>query len=141
MAIVLGMKRMWPELIVTVVAVALTHLAVPILKEIVERPRPVDPVVSADGYSWPSGHAAYGMIYAWIAFLMAVRANINRVSGTVLILIGLVVSAAVGLSRVYLRVHFVSDVNSGAALAVAAFAIFSAVALLVVHFRDNEAET
>ncbi len=140
-AIVLGMKRMWPELIVTVVAVVLTHIAVPILKEIVERPRPADPIVSADGYSWPSGHAAYGMIYAWIAFLMAVRANINRVSGTVLVLIGLVVSAAVGLSRVYLRVHYLSDVNSGAALAVAAFAIFSAIALLVVHFRDNEAET
>ena len=140
-AIVLGMKRMWPELIVTVVAVALTHLAVPILKEIIERPRPVDPVGSAEGYSWPSGHAAYGMIYAWIAFLMAVRADINRVSGTVLILIGLVVSAAVGLSRVYLRLHFLSDVYSGAALAVAAFAIFSAVALLAVHFRDNQAET
>ncbi len=140
-AIVLGMKRMWPELIVTVIAVAAAHLAVPILKEIVERPRPADPIVSASGFSWPSGHAANGMIYAWIAFLMAVRGNVTRVSGTVLIVIGLAVSAAVGLSRVYLRVHFLSDVNSGAALAVAAFAICSAVALLVVHFRDNEAET
>ena len=139
-AIVLGVKRMWPELIVTLVAVALTHLAVPILKEIVERPRPVDPIGSADGFSWPSGHAAYGMIYAWIAFLMAVRANITKVSGAVLILIGLAVSAAVGLSRVYLRVHYLSDVNSGAALAVAAFALCSAIALLVVHFRDNEGD-
>ncbi len=140
-AILLGMKRMWPELIVTVIAVAAVHLAVPLLKEIVERPRPPDPVINVGGYSWPSGHAAYGMIYTWIAFLMAVRANINKVSGTVLVLIGLVVSAAVALSRVYLRVHFLSDVNSGAALAVAAFAICSAVALLIVHFRDNEAET
>ena len=139
-AIVLGAKRMWPELIVTVVAVALTHLAVPLLKEIIERPRPADPIGSAGGFSWPSGHAAYGMIYAWIAFLMAVRANVTRVSGTVLVVIGLAVSAAVGLSRVYLRVHFLSDVNSGAALAVAAFALCSAVALLVVHFRDNGAE-
>ena len=139
-AIVLGMKRMWAELIVTVIAVA-------------RRPhRGAGPQgdrraaaacgsgrSTSVGISWPSGHAAYGMIYAWIAFLMAVRANINRVSGTVLILIGLVVSAAVGLSRVYLRVHYLSDVNSGAALAVAAFAICSAIALLVVHFRDNEA--
>ena len=50
------------------------------------------------------------------------------------------ISAAVGLSRVYLRVHYVSDVNSGAALAAAAFALCGAVALLVVHFRDNEAK-
>ena len=65
------------------VAVVLAHIAVPMLKEIVERPRPADPIISVDGYSWPSGHAAYGMIYAWIAFLMAVSANVDRVSGTV----------------------------------------------------------
>jgi membrane-associated phospholipid phosphatase len=71
---------------------------------------------------------------------MAVRGNVHKVSGTVLILTGVAVSAAVALSRVYLRVHFLSDVTSGAALAVAAFAICSAVALLVVHFRDNRTE-
>ena len=135
--IVLGVRRMWPELIVTIVAVALAHLAVPILKELVERPRPADPISTASSYAWPSGHAANGMIYAWIGFLLATRGNVRKVSGTVLVVIGLLVSAAVGLSRVYLRVHFLSDVNSGAALAAAAFAICSAVAILVVHFRDN----
>jgi undecaprenyl-diphosphatase len=139
--VVLGFKRMWPELVVTVIAVAAVHLAVPVLKEIVERPRPPDPIISVDGWSWPSGHAAYGMIYAWIGFLIAVKANVRAVIGTVALVVGLLVSAAVGLSRVYLRVHFLSDVNSGAALAVAAFAICLAVSLLVVHFRDNEARS
>ena len=137
LAVFLAAKRMWPELIVTVIAVAISHLAVPVLKELVDRPRPADPLTSSGGDAWPSGHAANAIIYAWIGFLAAVRGNVRVVSGTVLIVIGLVVAAAIGLSRVYLRVHFLSDVNSGAALAVAAFAGCSAVALLVVHFRDN----
>jgi undecaprenyl-diphosphatase len=141
LAIVLGMKRMWPEFVVTVIAATAIHLAVPLLKELVERPRPVDPVISAGGYSWPSGHAAFGTIYAWIGFLIVVRGNVRAALGTLALVVGLVLSAAVALSRVYLRVHYLSDVNSGAALAVAAFAICSAVALLVVHFRDNEARS
>jgi len=139
-SIVLGVRRMWAELVVTVVALALTHLAVPILKEAIDRPRPEGGLVSVGSDSWPSGHAAYGMIYAWLAVLLALRGVTGKLSGTAVIVIGLAISAAVGLSRVYLRVHYVSDVNSGAALAVAAFALCGAVALLVVHFRDNEAE-
>jgi membrane protein DedA with SNARE-associated domain/membrane-associated phospholipid phosphatase len=140
LAIVLGMKRMWPEFVVTVIAATAIHLAVPLLKELVERPRPVDPVKSAGGYSWPSGHATFGTIYAWIGFLIVVRGNVRAALGTLALVVGLVLSAAVALSRVYLRVHYLSDVNSGAALGVAAFAICSAIALLVVHFRDNGPE-
>lgn len=140
LAAVLAARRMWAELAVTLAAVALVHLAVPVLKELLERPRPGEPVGDARGFAWPSGHAAYGMVYAWIAFLIALRGEVRRVSGTVIVAVGLLVSAAVGLSRVYLRVHYLSDVNSGAALAVASFALCSAIALLVIHFRDNATE-
>lgn len=140
-SIVLGMRRMWAELAVTVVALALTHAAVPLLKELLDRPRPDGQLINVRGFAWPSGHAAYGMIYAWLAVLLALRGRTGALPGTAVILIGLAISAAIGLSRVYLRVHFLSDVNSGAALAVAAFAMCSAVALIVVHFRDNERET
>ena len=48
-----------------------------------------------------------------------VRVNVSLIAASWLcaavIVIGLAISAAVGLSRVYLRVHYVSDVNSGAA--------------------------
>ena len=137
-ALILGLRRMWPELLVTLIAVAIAHFCVPLLKDLLERPRPPGPISDASGFAWPSGHAANGMIYAWIGFLVAVRGNVRAISGTALVLIGLAVSAAVGLSRVYLRVHYLSDVNSGAALAAAAFAFCAGVALLVVHFRENE---
>ena len=140
-AVVLAMRRMWAELAVTVVALALIFFSVPLLKELLDRPRPEGGLVDAGSFAWPSGHAAHGMIYAWLAVLLAARGRTGAFSGTAVIVVGFALAAAVGLSRVYLRVHFLSDVNAGAALSVAAFALCSAVALIVVHFRDNGAET
>ena len=136
-AAALGVRRHWPELCVLLVAVALTHLAVPVLKEVVDRPRPADPLTGANGSSWPSGHAAYAVVYPWIALTVAVRLRPGRAYATALIVGSILLAAAVGLSRVYLRVHYLSDVTSGAALAVSAFALCAAVALVVVHVRDN----
>ena len=50
---------------------------------------------------------------------------------------GIALAALVGLSRVYLRVHYLSDVNAGWALGVAAFAACGAVAMIVTHLRQN----
>jgi membrane protein DedA with SNARE-associated domain len=131
-------SRRWPELAVLVVAVAIAHIAVPILKEGLERPRPPGGLVDVSGDSWPSAHAAYAMIYPWLALTMTTRLR-NRVThGTALVVAAVLLAAAIGLSRVYLRVHYLSDVTSGAALGVAAFAACAAVALVVVHFRNNE---
>jgi undecaprenyl-diphosphatase len=132
----LALRRHWPELAVLLCALALMHLAVPFLKDLVERPRPPGPLVEAEGFSWPSGHATYAILYPWLALTVATRLR-GLTRGTVLMVAGVLLAAAIGLSRVYLRVHYLSDVNSGAALGVASFAICAAVALVVVHFRNN----
>ena len=141
-AIVLARKRMWPELSVLVAALAITHAAVPLIKELIDRPRPEAPLTGFSGDAWPSGHAAYAIIYPWLALTLAVTGRaIGALSGTALIVVGAAIAAAVGLSRVYLRVHYLSDVNAGAALGVAAFALCGAVAVLVVHFRQSREDT
>jgi undecaprenyl-diphosphatase len=131
--------RRWPELAVLVAGVALVHLAVPILKEALDRPRPSDGLVDASGDSWPSGHAAYAIIYPWLALTAATRVRSRLTHGTALVVAGALLAAAIALSRVYLRVHFLSDVNAGAALGVSFFAAAAAVALVVAHFRNNVA--
>jgi len=138
-AILMSRRKMWAELAVLVAALAIVHAGVPLLKEALDRPRPDAPLSSFAGDAWPSGHAAYAIIYPWLALALAVRNRTGLLSGTAVVLIGAAIAAAVGLSRVYLRVHYLSDVNSGAALAVATFALCAAVALLVVHVRENEA--
>jgi membrane protein DedA with SNARE-associated domain/membrane-associated phospholipid phosphatase len=136
-AVALGLGRRWPELAVLVAAVALAHLAVPILKEVVDRPRPPAPLAEASGESWPSGHATYAIIYPWLALTVTSRLQRRLRHGTALMVGAILLAAAIGLSRVYLRIHYLSDVTSGAALGVALFTACAAVALVVVHFRDN----
>ena len=135
----LGLGRRWPELAALVAAVALLHLAIPILKDAIDRPRPGGGLVGVGGDAWPSGHAAYAIIYPWLALTAATRLRNRITHGSVLIGAGVLIAAAVALSRVYLRVHFLSDVNSGAALGVAMFAGCAAIALVVTHFRQNGA--
>lgn len=119
--------------------VAVSFLAVPELKEAVGRPRPPDPVISVSGpdRSFPSGHATHAVIYTWLAVTIAFRLVPSFTHRGLVIAAGVVLTALVGLTRVYLRVHWLSDVSAGWALGVASFALAGAVALVAVHIRDN----
>ena len=49
----------------------------------------------------------------------------------------LVIVVVVGLTRVYLRAHYLSDVEGGWGLAVAIYALLGLVAVVVGHLRQN----
>jgi membrane protein DedA with SNARE-associated domain/membrane-associated phospholipid phosphatase len=139
----LAWRRRWGEIVVVVVAAALIFALVEELKQLLERPRPVAPISAVPGGpSFPSGHAAYSMIYVWLAVMIArelrPRMVLSRLTiQAVVILVGLALAAAIGLSRVYLRVHFLSDVVGGWGLAAAVFALCGTVAIIVTHLRHN----
>jgi membrane protein DedA with SNARE-associated domain/membrane-associated phospholipid phosphatase len=139
--VALALRRRWAEVAVLVVALVIVHVGVPIIKDAVDRPRPPDPLVGASGSSFPSGHAANAAIYAWIAITVVVRLRPGRAHGAAIVAAGIVLAALIGLSRVYLRVHYLSDVGAGWALGAAAFAACAAVALVATHLervRNNE---
>ena len=96
--------------------------------------RPAD---GRSGSGFPSGHAAHSMIYPWLAVTLAIRLRPGMAGGTALLVTGFALAAVVGLSRVYLRVHYLSDVTRGWALGAAAFSACAAVALVVTHLRQN----
>ena len=131
----LAAKRRWAEVCVLVVALVITLVGVPIFKEAVERPRPPDPLIEVGGWSFPSAHAANSVIFAWLAITVVVRLRPGRAGGAALIVVGIALTVAIGLSRVYLRVHYLSDVSAGWALAAAAFAGCAVVAILAPHLR------
>jgi membrane protein DedA with SNARE-associated domain/membrane-associated phospholipid phosphatase len=128
------------ELWILVAGAALMLIAVPELKDAFDRPRPTDAaLVDAGGSSYPSGHAAYSVVYSWLAIALTLRLRPGWSGGTALLVAGLLVTAAIGLSRVYLGVHYLSDVLGGWGLGACAFAIATVVYVLVAHFRQNRA--
>jgi undecaprenyl-diphosphatase len=136
----LAFRRHWPELIVLIAGTIVILIGVDLLKDAVERPRPPGGLVPAEGYSYPSGHAAHAVAYGWIALTVALRLRPGMQRGTALVVAGLALAAAIGLSRVYLGVHYMSDVSGGWAFGIAIFALFSAIVVVVSHIRQNEGD-
>lgn len=110
--------------LVATLANLVSHVAVQCLKRSVVRPRPSlhQPHFAAlidmpDEFSFPSGHACAAMSVGVSVLLAAPLAGIPAV----------VLALLVGASRVYLRVHYPTDVAVGQLL--------GAVAALGVHWR------
>ncbi len=49
-------------------------------------------------------------------------------------------AAAIGLSRIYLRAHYWSDVAGGWGLGAGVFGLLGAIVLIVEHIRHNDHE-
>jgi membrane protein DedA with SNARE-associated domain len=136
-AVLLAARRRWAELGVLAVGLAIAFAGVHELKDAVARPRPEGGLVDASGSSFPSGHAAYSTFYVWLAVTTVMRLRPGMARGTAVVLAGIALTALVGLSRVYLDVHYLSDVNAGWALGAAAFSFCAAVALVITTVRQN----
>ncbi len=120
------------------VGIGLTFAGVHEIKDAIDRPRPDGGLVDATGSSFPSGHAAYSTFYVWLAVTIVMRLRTGMTRGAAVVVVGIALTAAVGLSRVYLDVHYLSDVNAGWALGAAAFSLCAAVALVISALRQNE---
>jgi undecaprenyl-diphosphatase len=111
--------------------IAIGSLVVEVTKRLTERMRPdfLDPVIQAVGYSFPSGHTtnatvAYGVLGVLVArmpWATAIRVAIDIVLGVIVF--------GVGLSRVWLGVHYPTDVLAGWLLGGAVVLTYAAVTL------------
>jgi membrane-associated phospholipid phosphatase len=114
-AALLAWRRLWTLLWTWIAAVAGSALIDWLLKGIFQRPRPhfAHPLVVETGYSFPSGHAmesfvVYGMLaYLAVLWLRNWEACVAAVCGAALVVV------LIGFSRMYLGVHYFSDVVAG----------------------------
>jgi undecaprenyl-diphosphatase len=136
-AALLAWRRRWAEFWVLVAGMTITQVGIDGIKDAVDRPRPPDPVVSSSGSSFPSGHAAHSVFYLWLAVTIVLRLRPGMARGAAVVTAGFVLTALIGLSRVYLGVHYLSDVSAGWALGAAAFSFCAAVGLVVSQVRQN----
>ncbi len=138
-AILLAARRRWAELGVLVAGMAIVITGVHEIKAAVDRPRPEGGLVGVSGSSFPSAHAAYSTFYVWLAVTIVLRLRVGMARGAAVIAGGIALTALIGLSRVYLEVHYLSDVSAGWALGAAAFSFCAAVALVISTVRQNDA--
>lgn len=124
--ILFALKKRWMDFAQLFIAQAGSGIISRTSKEFYMRPRPtmVEKLVEVSNYSYPSGHSlATATFYVTIGLLLCEYYKSHR-SRVVIFMLGFLMMGLVGLSRIYLGVHYPSDVIGG-------FALGSAWALLL----------
>lgn len=88
------------------------------LKLLIKRPRPVGiSLIEASGYSFPSGHSASSFaFYGFLMYLIYNNCKNQKLKIVSMMFLGILIFL-IGLSRIYLGVHYASDVLGGYSLA------------------------
>lgn len=106
-------KRTWFSIRVAGVAIS-SLLLMMVLKQLFRRKRPLDPLLHpARGLSFPSGHAMTAVTFYGLLIYIVWHTVENKTAKWSMILGLLTLIRGIGFSRVYLRVHYASDVLAG----------------------------
>lgn len=91
-----------------------------LLKNLVQRPRPEGyRLIEESGYSFPSGHSMVSVaFYGFIVYLIWTKVKNTKLK-CFLCSILIILALAIGFSRIYLGVHYASDVLAGGVLSIA----------------------
>ena len=106
-------RHRWYSIKIPVVSLS-SVLLMYVLKFIFNRPRPLIPLLKeAKGLSFPSGHALNSVAFYGLLIYLVYR-NVKHIAlkWSLIVLLSFII-LMIGISRVYLRVHYVSDVVAG----------------------------
>ena len=109
-----------------------------VLKFIIQRPRPDGfRLATVSGFSFPSGHSMAAMAFfgllAWLVWKYEADRRLRRLYATGFAL----VIVMIGVSRIYLGVHYASDVLGGFCLSMAWLAVYTRVAVPLFIGEDD----
>ncbi|MBI3353701.1 MAG: bifunctional DedA family/phosphatase PAP2 family protein [Nitrospirae bacterium] len=113
MTLYLLYKRYWWELFNIFLAVGGGEIVLTLLKLFFHRPRPAQQLVTAHGYSFPSGHAFSAVIAYGFLIYMTWRLIKSETLRFIIFFISILLIIFIGISRIYLNVHWLTDVLGG----------------------------
>lgn len=105
----------WIHGLAGAITIGLASVGVELLKAFVARTRPevLEPIIVERGFSFPSGHASLSAVAYGVLAVLVIRSRLAR-GIRIAIIVGLgILVALVGVSRVWLGVHFPTDVIGG----------------------------
>lgn len=96
-----------------------------LLKRILQRPRPTEyRIIEETGYSFPSGHSMISMaFYGYLIYLIYKYAKNKYIKWISIILLSILI-CSIGISRIYLGVHYTSDVLGGFLISISYLIIY-----------------
>lgn len=111
--------------------------AMSLLKLYFQRIRPVDPIdLDVTGYSFPSGHAMSSMTFYGMLIYFAWTTIHHQSLKWLSIILLMMAIFLIGLSRVYLRVHYTTDVLAGYAFGII-WLIFSLLTVILIEYKSK----
>jgi len=106
--------RSWKFILQTTLVLLLASLSNVVLKRVIHRARPsLEHLVAVNTLSYPSGHAMSAMAFYGFLVFLCVRYKMPHWIRYILVGILVALILSVGVSRIYLGVHYPSDVAAG----------------------------
>lgn len=104
----------WRYIAQTVLVLLLASISNTMLKRFIDRARPgIEHLVSVETLSYPSGHAMSAMAFYGFLVYIFYTFKMNRWLKYSIIILLLLIILSIGISRIYLGVHFPSDIAGG----------------------------
>ena len=133
-SLLFAIERRWRTLGYWLAAIGIAEILVLVLKYTLGRARPHNIYTGVAQFSFPSGHATSSIVaYGFLAFLLA-RGRSDRGKMAITLLAAAVITL-IGVSRLYLGVHWFSDVLAGMSLGLAWVALLS---IAYIHHATHE---
>lgn len=96
-----------------------------LLKRILQRPRPTEyRIIQETGYSFPSGHSMISMAFYGYLIYLIYRYVKNKYIKWISISLLSILICLIGISRIYLGVHYTSDVLGGFLISISYLVIY-----------------
>ena len=127
-SIILFVKKKKLIVLLTWINLGCCALLNQILKRIIQRPRPTgDRLIEEDGYSFPSGHSMISAaFYGFFIYLIFKNVKNKYLKWGSISLLSLLI-CLIGISRIYLGVHYTSDVMAGFVISISYLVIFTSI--------------
>jgi undecaprenyl-diphosphatase len=105
----------WRHGLIGALTIGLASLGVQLVKATISRDRPsiLEPIIVEHGFSFPSGHATLSMVAYGVLGVLVSRSRLAPALRTAVAIVLGVLVVLVGASRVWLGVHFPTDVIAG----------------------------